>query len=364
MDDTTRQQILKIFSKYYSTAPLEILQPERREFGVGIIKKIDHRHLAFPSINELQAYLSNNPPFFVSHSTAYYSFPDATPIEKKEWQAADLVFDLDFHDEKFEVYKKIDRVKQDAIRLMEDFLLCDFGIGKKDLLVAFSGNRGYHIHVRHPDFAMLGSDERKRLVDYVRGLGLDYAGFFSSEEIKKGVIKVSGPTPDEDGYRGKFARAVLACLEKSPASISRIFKKPEASALFAEGITEGNWSKVPMKGDILPKLKFIADALPLQTVDTDAGVTQDVSKLIRVPNSIHGETGLIAKVVAGSLDAFEPLKDALLPMNGTATIRMMEYVPELELAVQTQQALKIGQHLDLNRAYALFLILKGSAELA
>lgn len=364
MDEKTRQQVLTIFSRYYATAPLAVLQCEQREFGVGSIKKIDYRHLAFPDITALRGHLTNNPPLYVSHSTAYYRYPDATPIEKKEWLGSDLVFDLDLHaEEKYDVYLRLEEVKQDAIRLIEDFLLCDFGLEKKDLLVAFSGNRGYHVHVRHKDFIVLGSNERKELVDYIRGLGLNFEGFFSAEPIegKRTLVKLTGPTPQEDGYRGRFARAVLQLLETDPASIAHVLKKPEARALFAEGIQEGNWSKVPLKEDVRPRLKPIAAQLPLQSVNADAGVTQDISKLIRVPNSIHGETGLVAKVV-DTLDGFEPLRDALLPLKGMATVKFNEDIPALEFANETLGPFRSGEQKEVPRTFALFALLKGSAE--
>ncbi|HLC69071.1 MAG TPA: DNA primase small subunit domain-containing protein, partial [Candidatus Bilamarchaeaceae archaeon] len=273
MNEKAKNQIVKIFSRYYAQARLEILQPAQREFGMGNIKKIDHRHMAFPGLKELQAYLANNPPLFVSHSTAYYRYPEATPIEKKEWLGADVVFDLDLHaEEKFGIYRRLDSVKQDTLRLMEEFLLRDFGLEKKDLLVVFSGNRGYHVHIRHKDFLPIGSNERKELVDYIRGLGLNYEGFFTREEIKRGMVKLLGPRPTEDGYRGRFARAVILRVEKEPTSIARIFAKPEPRDRFIGGIREGNWSKAPVK-DIMPRLKPITDQLPLQSVNADAGVT-------------------------------------------------------------------------------------------
>lgn len=363
MKENAKKQVLKLFSQHYANTSLAIVQPEQREYGIGNVKKIDHRHLAFPSLKELQAYLTNNPPLFVSHSTAYYRFPDATPIEKKEWLGSDLVFDLDLHAEKFDVYLKFDSIKQETIRLIEDFLLRDFGLEKKDLLIVFSGNRGYHVHVRHPDFISLGSRERKELVDYVRGVGLNYEGFFTKQEIKRGLVKLLGPTPDEDGYRGRFARAVLKCLEEKPTSIARTFAKAKNRALFQKGIQEGKWSKAPMKSSILPRLKQVAEQLPLHAVNADAGVTQDISKLIRVPNSLHGETGLIAKAVE-DLDKFNPLGDALLPLKGVATVKFLEHVPALEFANQTLGPFKAQEKKDLPRTFALFLLLKNSAELA
>src|SRR3989338_2704834 len=353
--------IIEKFRNYYKNADLDILKPEEREFGIGNKKKIDARHLSFNSIDEFRLYLVSNTPLFTSHSTAYYRYPNETPIERKGWKGADLVFDLDLHaDGKYEVYKKLDDVKEDAIRLIEEFLIADFGINKKNILLVFSGNRGYHIHVREEEFLELRSDERKEIVDYVQGTGLDYRNFFTREEIPgKKVEKLKGPKPNEDGYRGRFARAVIKKITNDPGSISRIFKNEESQReIFTKGIEGGNWSKTRVE-KIIERLEIIAKDLPLKSVETDTGVTQDISKLIRVPNSIHGETGLIAKVVK-NIDSFDPLRDSLLKSNGEIKVRFNEDVPELEMGAETL-SFKKDEIKEIKDSVAIFFILKGSA---
>ena len=132
MDSNERQFILKKFSAYYSGANIQIQSINQREFGFGNIKKIDARHLSFGSSEAFRTYLMTNTPFFVSHSAAYYERPDATPMERKGLIGADVIFDLDLHAEgKYGVYPMLGKVKDDAIRLIEDFLVVDFGISKK-----------------------------------------------------------------------------------------------------------------------------------------------------------------------------------------------------------------------------------------
>ena len=72
--------VKKIFSEYYEGAQFPIPGIEKREFGFGNVKKIDARHLNFASEGEFRRYLVTNTPMFVSHSTAYYDFPAATPM--------------------------------------------------------------------------------------------------------------------------------------------------------------------------------------------------------------------------------------------------------------------------------------------
>ncbi len=372
MNEQERQLITKIFSEYYAEAELDIPGIEHREFGIGNYKKIDARHLSFGSVSDFRRYLTTNTPFFVSHSTSYYDFPGATPIQKKQWKGADVVFDLDIHAEgKYGAYALLDRVKADLVRLVDDFLIGDFGVDEKDLIIDFSGNRGYHVHIRDKRFLPIGAEERRELVDYIMGHGLDYSKFFSdSYSADSRKARLVGPRPEEGGYRGRFARGVIKLLETDPKSISRLFSDPGKREFFISGVKEGNWSKTSLKfDDLVSRLKIVADGLAVQSVDTDAGVTQDLSKLIRVPNTIHGETGLIAKVIdgRGAIEKFEPLRDALIETktiaNETMMILFTEDVPALVLGGENMGPFKKDERREFRLPISMFYVLKGSASI-
>ena len=100
----------------------------------------------------------------------------------KEWQGADLIFDLDAdHLPEMEEVKKgkiqfsklMDYIREQTYRLVVDVLLGDFGLSEDDLLITFSGGRGYHVHVRTPDVLTLPSGARREISDYLTGKGLD-----------------------------------------------------------------------------------------------------------------------------------------------------------------------------------------------
>ncbi len=358
MQPKDRQALLKLFASYYETADFRIPGLEQREFGIGNLRKIEARHLNFPNLQSFRGYLAANTPFFVSHSTSYYDFPGATPIQKKGWRGADLVFDLDIHAEgKYGVYAKLSQVKADLQRLVKDFIINDFGC--KDVLIVFSGNRGYHVHVRDKAFLPLGGEERRELVDYVMGNGLNYRDFFTYSDKKQ----LLGPRPDEGGYRGRFARAAVEFITNKPTAVSRVFSKEKEREFFLGGVRRGNWSKTSLKlDDLVGRLSLLAATLPVASVNTDAGVTQDLSKLIRVPNSIHGETGLIAKIIdPGEVAKFEPLRDALVRSTERMKVRFVEDVPALELGGETVGPFKKGDEKELPRPAAVFFVAKESA---
>ena len=356
--------IKKIFSSYYSSAKFDILDIDKREFGVGYDKKINYRHLSFDSISSFKRYLLSNIPFFVSHSTSYYEFPDATPIEKKNRLRADIVFDLDIHAEgKYAVYSKLDEAKEDLERLVYDFLISDFGLDISKLLIVFSGNRGYHVHIRDENFSVLGTDERKELVDYIRGVGLNYLTFFSHTHGHENE-KLYGPKPGEGGYRGRFARRVLEVLNSKPSKIARIFSDKKRKNVFVNGIEKGIWSNSSLKTeDLLNRFSFISKELSINSVDADAPVTTDMSKLIRVPNSIHGETGMVARIIQNP-KSFNPLNDAFLRTDNKLKIKFLEDIPKLEVLSSTFGPYKKSEIVDINLSLALFYILKKSAVLS
>ncbi len=355
--------VKRIFASYYADADFPIPGLEQREFGIGNLKKIDARHLNFTNATDFRRYLCSNTPMFVSHSTAYYEFPGATPIQKKQWKGADLVFDLDIHAEgKYGAYAKLEAVKEEVIRLVDDFIINDFGVGREDIATVFSGNRGYHVHVRDKAFLGLGGDERRELVDYIMGQGLSYLDFFTLSDGKP--QKLLGPRPDEGGYRGRMARGVLKLLEENPTALSRKYADPKEREFFVSGIREGNWSRTFLKFDELKRrLKAVADALPIHSVDTDVGVTQDLSKLIRVPNSIHGETGLVAKIM-DDVKAFDPWKDAAINNKNEMKVKFVEDVPQLVLGKDTVGPFKKDDEKTLPQHFALLFVCKDSATLA
>lgn len=363
-DEATKRLLRGLFSEYYAKkAEFSIPSLEKREFGIGNVKKIDARHLCFGNEHEFRNYLITNTPLFVSHSAAYYERPGATPQDRKGWLGADLIFDLDLHAEgKYGVYAVLGRVRQDVIRLVEDFLAGDFGIAKKEMAIVFSGNRGYHVHIRDAAYHDLGPEERRELGDYINGIGLDYTRFFNEEEIPgRRIAKVMGPKPTDYGYRGRFAKAVVKAIENEPKKISTIFSNTEKRQKFVAGINEGDYNRSSID-NIVERLKPIADSLPVNSIDTDKGVTMDVHKLIRVPNSIHGETGLMAAIVP-DIHSFSPLDDALaFSMTKSRGVELIEDVPALHFGKQEFGAMKKGEKKELPEAFAIFLLAKGSAK--
>jgi DNA primase small subunit len=361
LEEKEKQFVLRRFSEYYRKASVEVPSVEQREFGVGgFEKKIESRHMGFESNAALQNYLIKDTPLYISHSIAYYKFPKATPMENKGWAGGDLIFDLDVHAGIFLSKEEQEKVRNDAMRLVEDFLLSDFGVKKESLKMVFSGNRGYHVHVRDPAYRMLEGEARREISDYIAGKGLDYRSFFSSPEEDK--WKIYGPKEGDRGYRGRFYRMAVKVLGENPAAIHRRLLKPEEAALLREGMRTGLWSKTSIK-DIVERMEVVAKMLPVQCIDVDTGVTIDTKRLIRVPNTLHGSTGLIAKELK-SLDNFEPYRDAIAFGEEPIRIEALQPLPAQEFLNSTMEKLEKGEKKEVPLSYGMYLLLKGAVTLS
>jgi len=366
-------------SYYKSASGIAPDHTPNREFGFGTFdRKIAERHLSFKSEEDLLAYMARTAPMHVSYSTAYYEKPSATPMEAKGWQGSELVFDIDVTDMDLPCQKVHGKdwvcencfvnVKAEAIKLIEEFLVPDFGFSESEIEVNFSGNRGYHIHVKNEAVKSLDANARRQIGNYIAGIGLSYNELFPTAGQKGKMLM--GPKPTDYGWRGKFARNFIRALEGGKDSLialgvdhqiaTRLYNK---RLLVEMGIKNGNWDMVYIKN----KNDFWAGILSAQAIvqsdRIDKNVTADPSHLIRLPNSIHGETGLIAKKVGSksNLEKFEPMKDAIAIRGHEISV----HVPKAEGFAMGGESFGPYENADVTLpAYAaVYLYLKGKAEI-
>ena len=147
------------FSRYYDDAQIpEPLNLVQREFGVITERGGMWRHLGFRDLKELRSFLKKQVPLHAYHSSTYYNKPNARTMDEKGWLGADLVFDLDADHlddvENMSLEEMLAAVKIEFHKLLDSYLLGDFGFDEKDVQIVFSGGRGYHAHVRNDLTAM------------------------------------------------------------------------------------------------------------------------------------------------------------------------------------------------------------------
>jgi DNA primase small subunit len=397
----------RLFSEYYSRA--EIIVPKRfgrREWGFFFLQGHGMvRHLSFNRIDELRGFLSDRSPKHVYYSSAYYQQPDLQPMQRKVegWLGADLIFDLDDEHlsgtEGLTLAQRLEKVKRIVKdKLLDDFLLGDFGFDPELIRVTFSGGRGYHIHVFDPAVLTFESPERREIVDYITGLGLDYDRIFTKQvyDVKSyGPHRVAKrsmnklPLESDGGWRGRIARGIMKLLDEmenidenecigllqsipyngkpvSTSSAKRIY-----DLLFEGKIGDRRIDTIRQEKiiDIIYPDKYRDIFLNIvrykagveMAGETDEPVTVDTRRLIRFPGSLHGKTGLrVVTIPLDEINDFNPLKDAVVFDEISIKVKLSDDV-DFELG-DDHFTLTAGTH-DLPKYAAVYLMCRGAAQI-
>ena len=290
------------------------------------------RHRSLLDLGEPGDFLARESPQHAYISVGRYDDPGANSMAEKGWRSSDLVFDLDADHLPSvtlgeDTYAEMLATCKQALLKLLSFLEDDFGFS--DLQVVFSGGRGYHVHVRDDGIQHLEREQRREIVDYVRGIGVEFDAILEREPVAG--LGRSTPTHrrsiDRRGGWGLRAhRRIVAFVEELTAlededalsrleSFEGVGEKRASAALRAartnrEQIEEGNV-------DVHPAFVGVARQLFEETVEReqapiDEPVTTDTNRLIRIPGTLHGGSGLsVCPLEREEIAAFDPLVDAV-----------------------------------------------------
>jgi DNA primase small subunit len=332
MDDRTREYLKGRFGDYYRRAS-PALPPDAnlREWGhipwtpgSGTTML---RHQSLYDLGDVDTFFADNAPRHAYFSAARYDDPGASTMSQKGWRSADLVFDLDADhlpgvDPETTAYPDMLAECKDALLRLLDFLDDDFAFD--DLTVVFSGGRGYHVHVRDESVRELDSEARREVVDYVRAIDLDTDGLIrtvSERGTTKRVLRTEGGwgarvhealveyaddlrDMDEDAARERLteldgigegrAETILGAFDRNPTAVR-------------EGNVEAGGPGVRRLVSAIAARVAATDTAPI-----DEPVTTDTRRLIRLPGTLHGGSGLVVTPLdRDELDGFDPLRDAV-----------------------------------------------------
>ncbi len=402
------------FQEYYRENLASIRPPPsvgEREFGFLLFKeRIMVRHKAFAGFSDFGHYLLSLVPSDVYYSTAYYKHPELD-MDRKEWLGSDVVFDVDAdhidtpckekHDmwvcpkcketrggkkpvkcpncghEKLEEKAWLcDRcliaAKEEVLKLIE-FLLQDFGIGSHEMHVFFSGHRGYHLHIISDKMKNLDEIQRKEIVDYVLALGLDSAqqGLYQDLLDNRHPI-VRGPELTDAGWRGRLAKGVYTILTEFDAQqlVDLGFSRGAADQISKERETiRTEWAKKMLWSSFQDRWRIndrawnniVEKALRLVALPAriDTVVTTDIHRLIRMPETLNGKTGLRAALVdLDTLEEFDPF-DRPVAFEGTQKVFVRDS-PEIRIRDRRLGPF-INEKVELPLAAAVLLVAKGVA---
>ncbi len=339
--------IIELFREYYHKAHLKL--PEDfvlREFAIQPFNSSTYiRHLSFQKIDDLVSFIEKNTPKHLYYSSARYENPGLKDMESKKWLGADLVFDIDAdhipgctevkiwlcpngHNGTGDTStcpvcgaktKKISIIDDeclvkglDQLLRLADILIEDFGFNKNDINVYFSGHRGFHLHVHLDDkLARMGSEERREIVDYVLGIGLKMEPLKLVNEIRGRSRRLALiPRINDYGWRRRISKSLLEI------NIDDMLKN------YIIGEVK------PSSSTIMNKIEdIVPEVIELSKVFIDEKVTIDTKRLVRIPFSLNGKTGLIVKEIdINKLSIFSPSLESLSPFRGIA-----KFTPDISL---------------------------------
>ncbi len=466
MNFRTKSYLRKRFGDYYQMSELPLPHDfVRREWGFIFFDEMPEvvmrRHKSFSSEGEALEYLRGMVPAHVYHSAAYYRFPGAGTMKEKMWEGADLIFDLDADHlpQKARSYAEmLANVKSETGKLL-DFLLEDFGFEEDNISIAFSGGRGYHIHVHDPRVLSLESAQRREIVDYLSGTGLSIGFIFKSAEHKVyddgkfrkkelgAPRKISSfdETPGGFGWGKRISRYIIHYLkdistkeeedaakeilemirdynlsnvniedvpddvekniirmktENRKMSVQKISNELRISTgavrdvLIKNGLWDfraettaklNNLKEIAQNPEALDMIgikgiigdsyifdaivgKAIADnSISLGSAHTDEPVTADIRRLIRMPSSLHGGSGMrVVPLTLAEFGKFEPLRDAVVFSEREIKIEVIPPLkPRFSLVEMKGKSINVVEGINTVPEYAgIYLMCGGAAEYA
>jgi len=375
MNPATTAFIRQRFTEYYRNAML--LSPsslEQREWGFVLFNPNDtemrmRRHMAFPERSVLFDYIKNLVPSHIYYSSAYYEKPDAPTMAEKGWCGADLIFDLDAdHIFKGPYDQMLSRVKTETEKLLA-MLTQELGVDTKQIELVFSGGRGYHVHIRDLAFRGWGSAERREFVDYVCGIGIDPA------------IQLSGSVSSH-GWPARFRSALseyltwLGSLSEENAlnhlisiegvgkdsAVTFLKKRTEILAEMPNRIDPVFFKDRVIKAIVNEQDGEFRKRLNEKAALADEPVTTDTKRLIRMPTSLHGGSGMrVQPLEIRDLPDFDPLTDAVVfsSRDVHVDVKFSLAMPMLGSTYQIQKGIS-----TVPEAVAVFLCCRGIAEIA
>ena len=393
MNEKTKLFVRRKFEEYYRHARISIPKDFwMREWGFVFLdhyfpeKLVMRRHKSFATEKELANYLRENAPAHAYHSAAIYKYP-AAEMANKGWLGADLIFDLDadhiVSETELEQYSYEDllvQVKKETEKLI-DFMLNDFGFQEKDMELVFSGSRGYHIHIGTEEVRGLGSRERREIVDYVMGTGLDMKSFIDMQEghsgkmrgredlrlipegwgkrLLKGLIDLLHEIAEmEEKKAMEKLKQVGELKDKNARSIIKIAKDDTVMERIEKG-------QIPRFGKQIWEgiTKAVTKTVRVKSADrVDEPVTSDIKRLIRLPNSLHGKSSLAVKPLRiETFKAFNPLDDAVVFGDSPVEITVSRN-SSIKLKGETYKV-EQGEVVSVPEHVAVYFMCRGVAEI-
>lgn len=416
----------RIFQAYYKEKQSEIPIVnlfDQREFGfIPWDKQIMNRHIGFTSDINLKKYFISNTPKHAYTSGSLYLSPESQDMQGKGYKGCDLIFDIDVdhfytpckedHDlwyckecgengkgmvdkcpkcGKLKLKKVnwicnecLDVAKNEIIKLMYNFLIPDFNINIDKMKIAFSGHRGYHLKIEDDQIRSLTSDERREIIDYIKGENIS----FEILGLQEKGGNIFGFSRETIGWSQKIMRLIEHILSKTNIEIESMLSDKKKFNLnkdlienfinFKENFqniiknnNNNNWTLVGFSLNAWNK--FLRRIVAEIGIEIDVPVSIDTHRLIRYPGSLHGKTGFrVQELLPDEIELFNPLDESSKKLDPivfigkeaiTQKIEILEpEVPQTKIKGEKFGPYKQGEKVEVPHHFAVFLLCKGVAK--
>ncbi len=384
------------FREYYALWSRSIFVPrvDRREIMMVTFDGTVIRHVSVGDLGSLRAMLAREAPRHAYYSVGIYERPSAKSMQEKGLTGAELLFDIDADHLGVEECDRglawrcrscgesgegpppeacpscgatelerldwlseecLDAAKGEVTRLL-DILESDLGVSSEDLMVYFTGHRGYHVRALSEEYLRLGKEERRELAAHVSGIS-----FRANWVFRVSGASLLSPNVREGGWRGRVAREILRALDDPEGSRVRppeslLARREELARCLLEGVPLLN----PGTALVRDLRRMAAEIVRGLGVRIDEQVTPDTSRLTRIPNSLHGKTGLRAMALSrDELRDFQPLRDAVGLPDDRVRVFTTAPVPRFRVKGEWFGPFEQGVGVDLPMYAAALVLLKG-----
>jgi DNA primase small subunit len=379
--DANQIWLMKMYRKYYFNYFSNIVIPkeiDHREFGFRQFDGKMYRHILFGNSRELNAAIMKFNPSDIYCSSSLYANP-ADSMDKKDWKGSELIFDIDGKDLKLDCTKTHNYIKckecnfinkgielkcpncnglhfftvdipckkcilslKKEVTKLKEILTTDLGIDEHDILVYFSGNNGFHIHVDDKNYYDLNSMERSEIAGYLlcKGFRIETLGIRKNSESKyvpisnkKNYISV--------GWRNRILKKIKINLSLKNEKFAQQIRLLEDSQKL--NLTD-----------------IVSNATSDMSVKIDPVVTMDIHRIFRLGGTINSKSGL-AKAPCPDLDSFDPFKDACF-LNVSPDIQIDSKIDDTLSFNGKRYAIDKGKN-KVSENVAIYLISKGLANI-
>ena len=330
-----------LFTEHYSTAELHISDIHRKEiaqFQFGDTGQW-HRAQYFQNHTDLQRNLTEGrPPAGLFSSAAYYMDPNERVITRRDLMKFDFIIDLDdYMPDDMDMIDFIDIMRAKTKYLVDRYLL-DLGFKEEDMMIDFSGNKGFHITFESDDYTHLDQADRRQIIGYVVGDKLDRSLILPDSKLR------------HYGWNKQVVHFLNHILEDSSIeNLQKYFTKSNAkkiNSLLADPAVVARLqagSLVDFDLNALRKAVMKEHAINVKSI-VDKGCTTDKHRIFRVPGSLHAKRGLPSvRLDMFQLDSVDLIIDEIMRVAGEDEVEV-NLLNDVEINFPRKKSFEKGKH--------------------